>query len=316
MRIRRLVGVIVLAFVVSRANAQAPPLATDAANQRLESLRTVASKLTAAAVNRATEFAGDRYPHDDSPVLIAQGDSWYAYPFFNVLKYLEWKHQYRVESVAHNGEWLEAMAYDPERLSEFTLAFMKIRRLNKEPRAILLSGGGNDIAGDQLTAFLSHRASGKDAVNNEVLEEIVANRLRDDMITLIITATDLSNNYFPGRKIPIIIHGYGYPVPDGRGYIAWGPWLRPSFDRKSYQHTLADLQAATDAMTKLIKRYNEVLATIPQMPGFEHVRFVNITDLLSHDLKNYETDWGNELHPTAKGFAEVAKRFASVIEAK
>lgn len=276
----------------------------------VSTLREVASGLTKSTLGRATEFAGDRYPREDSPILIAQGDSWYAYPFFNVLKFLQWQHQYRIESVAHNGEWLETMAYDPDRLDELTLVFLRLSKQKRVPRAILLSGGGNDIAGVQLTALLNHKLSGKNAIDGVVAGEILARRLRDDMIVLILTATDLSRNYFPGQRIPIIIHGYAYPIPDGRSYFGFGPWLQESFQRKGYR---GDLAGAKDVMESLIKGYNQVLAQIPTMPGFDHVRYVNVTDVLSNDLTKYEKDWGNELHPTFDGFRRVADRFAKVI---
>ena len=44
-------------------------------------------------------------------VLVAEGDSWFDYPFNDVLSLLEDNHGYDVESVAHKGDRVEEMAY-------------------------------------------------------------------------------------------------------------------------------------------------------------------------------------------------------------
>lgn len=51
---------------------------------------------------------------------------------------------------------------------------------------------------------------------------------------------------------------------------AWklpGPWLEPSFTQKGH----GDRVKNTAAMPDLIRRYNDMLVTIPTTPGFEHV---------------------------------------------
>ena len=60
-----------------------------------------------------------------------------------------------------------------------------------------------------------------------------------------------------GRKdIPILIHGYAHPVPDGRPFLTgWplpGPWLQPGFSAKGYVHDdPADLGRNTQVMERL-----------------------------------------------------------------
>src|SRR5688500_17382096 len=44
-------------------------------------------------------------------VLVAEGDSWFDYPWHDVLRILEDHHGYDVESVAHKGDSIESMAY-------------------------------------------------------------------------------------------------------------------------------------------------------------------------------------------------------------
>ena len=59
-------------------------------------------------------------------LLIAEGDSWFDYPFYDVLGLLE-AEGYEVESVAHRGDTLEDMAHDPGQVERLTRAFEKVR---------------------------------------------------------------------------------------------------------------------------------------------------------------------------------------------
>ena len=52
-------------------------------------------------------------------VLVAEGDSWFDYPFHDILKVLQDDYAYDVESVAHHGDIVEDMAYTGQ-LEEFT----------------------------------------------------------------------------------------------------------------------------------------------------------------------------------------------------
>ena len=45
---------------------------------------------------------------------------------------------------------------------------------------------------------------------------------------------------------------------------------------------------------------------------FPHVRYVDLRGTLPTGA-NYDQGWGNELHPTKKGFKAVAQRFAEAI---
>jgi hypothetical protein len=195
-------------------------------------------------------------------LLVAVGDSWFDYPFSDVLEKLEETYHYTVESVAHKGETAEEMAYDSGQLD-------KLARL----RVALIS-----------------LASGVTELTRRVLAQAEA------------TA--------------VLIHGYDYPVPDGRGYLGgfWpfpGPWLEPGFRRKGY----LDLAERCRAMEPLIDRFNAVLSGIAGGPGLEHSRHVDLRGVLSSALagRAYKAWWNDELHPTQKGLAAVAGRFDAAI---
>ncbi len=249
-------------------------------------------------------------------LLVAQGDSWFDFPFHDVLEELEARFNYTVESVAHRGDRVEEMVYEPGQLDRLAHRLERLARAGRRPRAILLSGGGNDIAGDDLAVLLNHSRSGLPPLSDAVVTGVVE-RLGAAMVSLAGATTELVRRSFAGAPtIPILLHGYDYPVPDGRGYLPglWlfpGPWLEPGFRRKGYQ----DLAERCRVMETLVDRVNELFASIAGGRGLEHVRHVDLRGTLSNVLagRAYKAWWGDELHPTAKGFAVVARRFDEML---
>ena len=258
-------------------------------------------------------------------LLIAEGDSWFDYPFYDVLEVLE-NQGYEVESVAHMGDNLEDMAHDPGQVERLTKVFEKVRERGKKPRAILLSGGGNDIAGDEFKMLINHANSGLPALNATVAAGIIDERLRTAMASLVGVVTRLSEGHF-GEKARVVLHGYDYPIPDGRGWLggAWilpGPWLEPGFRRKGHvaekpQEKASVLEANARVVRDLIDRYNVMLSALVRdlaSAGLTHVRYVDLRGTLSAALPSgYKADWGNELHPTKPGFAKVTAKIAAAL---
>ena len=62
----------------------------------------------------------------------------------------------------------------------------------------------------------------------------------------------------------------------------------------------------------LIDRFNVMLRSIARLPAFAHVRYLDLRGTLANDA-TYKTWWANELHPTERGFAAVADKFAAII---
>ncbi len=265
--------------------------------------RAAATAVLAAKGRRALGGSGG------SGLLIAEGDSWFDYPGDDVLAILEDDFNYRIESVAHKGDTVESMAYDQTQVRTLARAFEHVRQDGREPRAILLSGGGNDIAGDEFAILLNHAQSQLTPLNTRIVEGVLEERLRFAIGSVVGAVTALSQSLF-GKKIPVLLHGYGYPVPDGRGFLGgfWllpGPWLKPGFVAKGYH----DLPQCCAILEELIDRFNGLLGSIAGSSGFEHVSYVDMRPLLSNELpKLYKKSWTDELHPTDDGFRLVAEK--------
>lgn len=246
-------------------------------------------------------------------VLVAEGDSWFNYPWTDILRLLEDEHGYEVESVAYFGDTIEEMAYSGGQLERFSRQLEKLLRRGRVPRAILLSGGGNDLAGTEFAMLLDHAASAAPGINGQVASGVIDQRGRLAYITILSAVTEICRHWVQ-RPLPILIHGYDYPVPDGRGFLGgWavlpGPWLEPGFREKGFTR-----MAERKAMIRdLIDRFNAMLMGLAAMPEFAHVRYVNLRKTLSTGA-DYRGDWENELHPTPKGFRLITGRFVSVLD--
>jgi len=249
-----------------------------------------------------------------SGFLAAIGDSWFAYPFHDVLKDLEDLHGYNVESTAIAGDPIEKMAYHLGQLDDFPRKLDKIKALGAVPRACLLSGGGDDIAGNEFGMLLNNAFSPISGWDKEIIEGLLSDRIETAFLTMISSIDRLVNERF-GKSLPLLVHGYDYPVPDGRGYIGvfghylFGPWLEPGFREKNF----TDLAARIQMMRDVLDRFNAILQSLPQR--FSFVRYLDLRNTLSTVLPNdYKSWWDNELHPTPKGFEKVTDKFVAVLQ--
>lgn len=251
----------------------------------------------------------------DVGILVAEGDSWFDYPFYDVLKLLDDEFGYRIESGAHRGDAVESMAYGGGQIREIVRLLDRLAQDGKVPRAILLSGGGNDVAGPEFAMLLNHKDSPIAGLNATVLDGVVDQRIRTAYVQILSLVTNVCKQLWPKqRAIPILVHGYDYPVPDGRGFLGgWGPlpgpWLEPGFRQKNY----ADLQERIAIAAALIERLNAMLRSIVAMAAFRHVHYVDLRNTLSTRPADYRKWWGNELHPTRAGFIKVTQRFVEAL---
>lgn len=242
--------------------------------------------------------------------LAAAGDSWFDYPLHDVLKMLEDHHGYNVESTAHKGDPIEKMAYTGGQLEDFARKLEKIKARGAVPKAVLVSGGGDDVAGNEFGMLLNNAFSPIAGWDREVVDGVLRQRILTAYTQLLMSITSLCQGTF-GVIVPILMHGYDYPVPDGRGFLGgWpfpGPWLDPGFREKNF----VDLAQRIAMMKILMDQFNDVVKSLPLQPVFAHVRYLDLRGTLSNRLADYKDWWANELHPTQKGFEAVTERFAA-----
>ena len=264
--------------------------------------------------------------------LLAQVDSWFDYPpGTDLIDCLHSNHGHTIVNLAVAGSTLNDEAYgpvpnemfglpigpkqssDPSRIAELVNNIINYRKLGKpQPQALLLSAGGNDIAGDEFFSFINNARSGLPAVNQEVLDGVVNGTFKNAYEYLITTAQAAAKD--AGIPLPVFTHGYDYPWPDGRAvfsFLGWkvGPWFDGSFNHKNYPNTNAGELAVRWSVTKqFIDAVNAMLKGLAAVhSGVFHV---DITGTLQS-----RKEWANELHPTNGGFAKLAKIIDDALQA-
>ena len=259
-----------------------------------------------------------------SATLLAQGDSWFNYIIGHDLLYWLGK-SHKIDSIAVAGSTLNDVVYGPvptdfldfrQTNAPSRLEELKYRIKKDKPLALLLSVGGNDVAGSAFFSFIDNAHSELPPTNEEVLEGVVnksfaaAYRL---LIKTALEAAEISGN----PKMKVFTHGYDYPWPDGRG-VLWikgflGPWFDPTFLAKNYPlKTNADLQARHDILKVFIDRLNAMLKSMEsEFSGRLH--HIDLTGTLANDVSGYRDQWANELHPTNPGFELLARKFSAAL---
>ena len=257
--------------------------------------------------------------------LLAQGDSWFDYPpGTDLIDCLHRYHGHEIVNIAVAGSTLNDEAYgpvprelfglpigrtqadDPSRIAELVQ-----RILEDKPQALLLSAGGNDIAGDEFFSFINNAQSGLVPVNQEVLDGVVNSTFKTAYEYLINTARAAARQAH--ITMPVFTHGYDYPWPDGRGvisFLGWriGPWFDSTFNHKNYpNNNAADLKTRHDIVVKFIDSLNTMLKGLASPPEVFHV---DLTGTLQTKV-----DWANELHPTNAGFTALANKIDVALQA-
>ena len=251
-----------------------------------------------------------------SVLLVAEGDSWFNFPLHSNAVSAMRRLGYAVKEVADPAHTLEFMATSPHQKDEFSDKLRKLATRRTRPTAVLLSGGGNDFV-DVLPLLLNDYSPRTPTLNQSEVDNFSENHLRKHYLEWLNFVTNICDDIFGSdKRIPILIHGYAYAVPDGRRNFFAGPWLKKELKAKGHMN----LTQNTQTIAALINSFNDVLSLIPGTTNLDHVHYVNLRKTLSNDLsrangkRKYKRDWRDELHPTEDGFAKVAAEFSSVIE--
>jgi V8-like Glu-specific endopeptidase len=244
-------------------------------------------------------------------VLVAEGDSWFDYgpAGLDIIDCLKKFYSYRIHNVAKAGDTLDNIAWGSEydhnwnpKPPPLDKTLDAVRRYH--PRVVLLSGGGNDFAGDELLSLLNHKKSGLPAIRQEYADFVFNTyscRAYEEIINNIWEIDD---------TIHIITHGYGYGQPDGRavirilGFSFFGPWLRPALTAKGYTKR----QERERIICDLVDQFNEMLEKLSEGDVQGRIHYINLRPLIR------SRDWENELHLKNSAYRRVAERFDAVIK--
>ncbi|GAA4271506.1 caspase family protein [Aquimarina gracilis] len=222
------------------------------------------------------------------PVIVAEGDSWFLFPFLvkDTLDYVMEK--YPLRSLAAAGDEIQNYRKSGQLLKEIK----KVR-----PKYVLISGGGNDIIGPEIVNILKEgMPPGLEPA--KYLNEAYVQKTKD---------IESTYNYFFNRIYEfdfveqVFVHGYDYVRADHNSETIKNGWV----NRYLIQKGITNLEDRTKVLTYLIDEFNELLSNLTAR--HKNATYLNMRSLVE------KTEWHDEIHPNDEGFAKVAGRFIEAI---
>jgi hypothetical protein len=183
------------------------------------------------------------------------------------------------------------------------------RWLNQQthlPDAILVSAGGDDVAGDQFAIYLDYGgANGLDPTRFQgVLDSVQASYM--DLFAF--------RDIF-AKGVPIVGHCYDYAIPNNVVPVCVDHgWLRPSLDFAGYDYSKG-LDIIRDAVDGLYKMLHNLATDTVLPPGKKTNNFV-LVDTRKTIIRDAfpPNGWANEIHPYPAGFGACAKKFLAALQ--
>jgi hypothetical protein len=271
-----------------------------------ERIKIHQAQIDALKVGQANLLAAN-FPARAKPlVMLAHGDSWFDYPLTgNGLPLTNTDVIAQLATMGNVQPLILNMSHHGDATTD-ELSLPKQERMiqslrdgrnwpDGKPDAILFSGGGNDIAGEQFCIFLDYAAPNSTGLDNTRFNAML-NMVQASYLDLI----DFRDRYAPG--VPIFTHGYDFPIPDGRHPMCAGPWLRPSLLFAGW----TDMGQGAGIVKTALQDFQKMLSSLAaNTPGF----FLVPTQ---GTLK--PSDWANELHPIPDGFKAIAAKFLGALQ--
>jgi hypothetical protein len=238
-------------------------------------------------------------------ILIGDGDSWFDYPLPNPLQPTD-----VLQALKATGEPAPVIL-KLAHYSDATTTLLGVTKRNRlidalrDPAngpidALLFSGGGNDVVGDQFRFWLNDAS----AVGNDPAQGVDVQRLGAIFGVVESAYLDLiriRDQFAP--HAPIFVHAYDFAIPTGIGacHLA-GPWLRPSLVDRGWPN----LAPGALIVKAILVQFRVMLQRLAANPA-HNMTLVETQGTLA------ASDWANELHPTGAGFASIAARFRAAL---
>ncbi|MEW6689701.1 MAG: SGNH/GDSL hydrolase family protein [Pseudomonadota bacterium] len=226
------------------------------------------------------------------PDVLALGDSWFWYPFNNLLIPIWnlWAGGRTILAQGMVGAEATELA-SGQWLKDFRAALRGWSTI----RAVLISAGGNDFAGmDDMQRILrpdcSGATAGEDCFDAAATDQLMLRDVAGAYGVLL----DEIERWRP--EAMVFLHNYDYAVPSGKGIFGFGHWLKQPMDAVGVPAAVQPL-----AVEHLINTFSDALAQV-QKDYAARTLIVDSSGTLA------EADWANELHPTPAGFNKLVNQ--------
>ena len=221
------------------------------------------------------------------------GDSWFWYPIDNLAteissKLTETSFVVIGKSGADASEWRTSLRKDID---------FGFKMYAQGSKALLLSGGGNDIAGMQ--DFL--RLLKDDCSTAKSIKECFKEGQPEAICSAIIAGyREVIIRYRAyNATAPVLCHNYDYAWPTGKGLFGPADWLKAPLERAKVPKKLQ-----RELVSNLLDQLGEAQKQLAKELAVGKFLPIKTTGTLPDN----EAIWANELHPTPKGFKLIARK--------
>ena len=250
----------------------------------------------------------DFNPNDYAKLMLAEGDSWFAWGYLNlrpspnVLTSMRFEEATATLSYAYSGDTIGDMA----RISTSGGYFREL--MDRRYDALLLSGGGNDLFDAIRQGHILRQPTGDPGDADAYVDWDAVDRLRDYVAAnyrqvLSRRREARSKN----RRTPFLLYTYDYPLPrpakaQVMGLAAIGTWLHAPLLAASAPSALH-----FGIVRRIVDRLAETILDLADPAADIHV--VDTRGALvpaQADAEGDSGDWANEVHPNESGYGKIA----------
>jgi len=250
-------------------------------------------------------------PNDYTNLLLAEGDSWFAWGYLNlrpspnVLTAMRFRESTATLSFAYSGDTIGDMA----RISQSRGFYQEL--MDRKYSALLLSGGGNDLFDAIRLGHILRKPQG--GVNDSTNPDAYVDRDAVDRLSAYVAANYrrvLSWRDRPrskNRRTPFILYTYDYPMPrpakaQVMGLPAIGAWLHAPLLAVAAPPALH-----FEIIRRVVDRLAETMLDLADPTAGIHV--VDTRGKLIPAQAGSQADsndWANEVHPNESGYGKIA----------
>jgi len=235
-----------------------------------------------------------------TPSVLMIGDSWFWYPMDNLA--VELGGAFPAQTfvvVGYNGA--EAAQWSDTYRKDIDFGF---KMYGSGIQALMLSGGGNDIAG--MSDFL--RLLQDDCTQAQAPADCFRAGQPDAIIAKIMGAyRELILRFRAyNAAAPVLMHNYDYAWPTGEGVFGPADWLQAPMDQAKVPKVPETLRP--ELFKELVNRLRKAQLLLKKDKALGPLVAVRSAGTLPNEADAKDRWWANELHPTPAGFRLLVKK--------
>ena len=258
--------------------------------------RTIFSDLILGFANKVEDFRRSRAYRKvkfKRMRIVAEGDSWFLYPFFvkEILDQLA--PLYAIRSMAAAGDTLENYMKKQKYLEVIK---------EEDPKVFLVSGGGNDILGEQFREYIRDSRDLESGLDpKSYLKEAIWTDIDNLQNLYRKMFSELSEKH---PNLPILVHGYDYIIPvDTTKYRKSKSWLGKYMVEKGVKSQ----EDRKNIISLILDTFNDKLKAVAE--DFSQVHYIDVRGGVPD-----QNGWYDEIHPSDEGFNAIALKFIEKID--